>query len=243
MQTAIKERPIRFKDPMVRAILEGRKTQTRRVVKGLPEGSFTGPCLYEPAKFDRNGEMYPGPEIFGIYGDDWGINCPYGKPGDRLWVRERWRVAAWHEGEPILIEYEDGTHCEESGSDADYYGSWYERMMEQSADDCARAGLKPDDDGIYNMNESGVVTRWRPSLFMPRWASRITLEITNVRVERVQDISSADAIAEGAVPDDRMTGDSYIKAYARLWDTINGKKYPWASRPWVWVIEFKRVEN
>ena len=238
-ETKIKERGILFSPPMVRALLGGRKTQTRRAVKPKPTGTVNGMPYWGDLGIKANLREYAHPP------------CPYGQPGDRLWVRERWRVAAWHEGEPILIEYEDGTHCEESGSDADYYGSWYERMMEQSADDCARAGLKPDDDGIYNMNESGVVTRWRPSLFMPRWASRITLEITSVRVERVQGISEADALAEGVEQgwrDVQLVGGAQgvsrttaRQAYAALWDSINSKKHPWASNPWVWVIEFRKV--
>lgn len=200
----MKERPILFSGPMVRAILEGRKTQTRRLVKPQPSYVIDFQCrTYQPALVDRHGEMYPGPEVFGFYNEEHGWKCPYGAPGDRLWVRETWA--------PMLgggIVYA-----------ADYSP---ERLKEK------------DGHGF-----------WKPSIFCRREASRLTLEIVSVRVERLQDITEADAIAEGC--SDSMMVDgvpmwcSAVEKYGELWDTINGPG-SWAANPWVWVVEFKRVE-
>lgn len=176
------ERPILFSGPMVRAILDGRKTQTRRVIEA-------------DIKFVANGIPY---------GFSLAIPCPYGKPGDQLWVRETFAAI----GKRVFY-----------------------RADHDSAD---WAGMS----GIY-----GFVTR--PSIFMPRAVSRITLEIESVRVERLKDISADDVAAEGVTPhcnEDHLTHHVAcpIEAYERIWNSINGKKHPWASYPWVWVITFRR---
>lgn len=215
----LKTRPILFKGAMVRAILDGTKTQTRRVIKSQPpEGSqIRGPEIYTPGVVDRNGELVPGKPIFGVYDLEgvWGECCPYGAPGDRLWVREAWN-ADWCDH---VIYRADGGSARDAG-----YAS------------------EP---------------KWKPSIHMPRWASRITLEVTGVRVERVQDISEADAKAEGTTRligigdsqhlpggDHRTQGTHpHTLAFGALWDGINADRgFPWASNPWVWVVEFKRVE-
>ena len=210
----MKERPILFSAPMVRAILDWRKTQTRRVVKPQPPddiGLPIGVDLYSPTCIGKNGDEYPGDEIFGAYSEcgEWGVKCPYGQPGDRLWVRETWGPC-------------DGGVC-------------------YRADEDAGSVALPDDG------------RWTPSIHMPRWASRITLEITGVRVERLQDISEADAIAEGvpAVSSGGVTlftttGVNCFQAakgaYAALWESINGPG-SWDANPWVWVVEFRRIDK
>lgn len=176
----MKERPILFSAPMVRAILKGRKTQTRRVVKSQPP-------LFAHATRHHQRLMVP--------------NCPYGQPGDLLWVREAW---AYHP------DYPESTR---------------------------RA--------IYR-SEPGVeydVPRWRPSIHMPRWASRILLEIVAVRVERLNDISEADAMAEGVDAFINSDGDEIEQAsvmFMRLWEQINGPG-SWAANSWVWVVEFKKL--
>ena len=187
----MRERPILFSGAMVRALLDDRKTQTRRVVKA-PKGSA--------------------PEYAGV-----DFACPYGAPGDRLWVRETWARSG----------RADGTRF---------------RVVHYQATDTLRT--IPDAPG----EQSEIDYRWRPSIHMPRWASRITLEITDVRVERVEDISDADAEAEGCtggghVPEySEESPATPYEEYAWLWDTLNEKRgYSWNSNPWVWALTFRRV--
>jgi hypothetical protein len=194
----MKERPILFSGEMVRAILEGTKTQTRRVIA--------------PVQPRDDGRWPAGRDPLG--------DCPFGQPGDRLWVRETW--ARLYPTEPAHLLYR-----------ADFeprYGAWEQ-------DDTPRHTIR--------------VESWRPSIHMPRWASRITLELTSVRVERLQDISEEDAWTEGVT---RVRGDLFgveglvpfehhypQDAFAALWHVVN-PKHPWNSNPWVWVLGFKRVE-
>lgn len=207
----MKERPILFSGEMVRAILEGRKTQTRRVVKGIDE-TYRGV---------EDGKVWQMDEC----GDCHDVPCRYGLPGDRLWVKETW---AW-----------SGTDKRITPSDPWYRATHY----------------KGEDFGI----------RWRPSIHMPRWASRITLEVVSVRVEQLQEISDADAIAEGVQSVRDHYGDPSVPlmhcgtvawqrydgaacaapsarlSYQSLWESINGDG-AWDLNPWVWVVEFKRME-
>jgi len=220
----MKERPILFSGAMVRAILAGTKTQTRRVVKHC----ITGPNL--PANiFDWHHQKTG--DWLGAHGGgiEFGMTsaarlCPYGQPGDRLYVREAW--AFDEEDNRILYRSDDNEETKE----------W----------DQARA-------------ESGLSKyRWRPSIHMPRAVSRILLEIVSVRVERLQDISDADAIAEGIERNAEyptlwkrgdLHGDQNIMkstgfpklAYRSIWEQINGHE-SWSANPWIWVVEFKRVE-
>jgi hypothetical protein len=191
-KTTTKERPILFSGPMVRAILDGRKTQTRRVIKfrDFPDD----PKAHRPW---RTGGGY------WQDGDDF-LPCPYLLPPyqdsnyPRLWVRETWAV--WG-------EFRDGPGY------------------------CYRA------DG----HQLGVT--WKPSIHMPRKVSRITLEVTGVRVERVGDISTADCAAEGIQLQPGRDTEHLRRDFRTLWDSINGKRgYGWATNPWVWVVEFTRVQ-
>lgn len=219
--TATKERPILFSGPMVRAILDGRKTQTRRVVK-LRDPTATYSC------FDDEGWPLSADE----YGQWHKDSCPYGQPGDRLWVRETWAA------------YTTPSH--EYPGDCDVIECAPKDMQEQygtTRHDC-----------IYQADE-GLYGPWRPSIHMPRWASRITLEITDVRVERLNEISEADAVAEGALPSDQWPtaspfdspalmaqyGPAAKQCFQSLWESINGEG-SWAANPWVWAITFKRVQ-
>jgi hypothetical protein len=200
----MKERPILFSAPMVRALLDGSKTQTRRIVK--PAGAHE---IFPFIGSDNNptGEFgwCPSPSYISKH-----IYCPYGQPGERLWVRETFGHA-WHHAQP--------------------------RYFYRATDD-KNVGWHPDFNG------------WKPSIHMPREASRITLEITDVRVERLQDISEADAQAEGARECD-VTGrevilappsqrGSYVRHYRHIWESINGAG-SWDANPWVWCITFGRV--
>lgn len=202
----MKERPILFSGAMIRAILAGQKTQTRRVVKGVQFIEKTAPGidpywrLLDNPKKPNGGGSPMGPHV--------AVLCPYGQPGDRLWVRET----------HSLLEFSI------SGRAAPV---WYWA------------------DG--NKIPEGDYTRPRPSIHMPRWASRILLEVVSVRVERLQDISVADAIAEGveSCRDQLATNGCWYsedELYSMLWTQINGHG-SWNANPWVWVVEFKRVEG
>lgn len=204
MSEKIKERPIIFSGPMVKAILVEQKTMTRRVVRGKAL-EWLQPGMFSPA-FVANPEN--------------GM-CPYGSPGDRLWVRETWAAHEYYDGRPPR-DIPEGVTIE-----------------------CAvepHGVITQGDD--HRPIKEGERGKWRPSIFMPRWASRITLEITGVRVERLQDISHEDALAEGAKDEDAGSYGFPVTSYAignfrLLWDSINAKRgYSWESNPWVWVIEF-----
>ena len=172
---------------MVRALLSGTKTQTRRIVN--PQSSILTPQMC------ANMGVTPLPEKSAPV-----IACPYGNPGDLLWVRETFM---------------------QGGPDKDY---WYRADMDDCAlSDCKRHGW-----------------RWKPSIFMPRSASRITLEITGVRVERLNDITPGDAEAEGIGKGLNAIGACYC--YGQLWESINGPG-SWKLSPWVWVISFKNTKG
>lgn len=202
--TANKERPILFNGEMVRAILNGTKTQTRRVVKD------TGLYAIDPI---IHGEAVAARELERL-----ATRCPFGQPGDRLWVREsHW----WFKDEHNPV-----------------------------------TGYFPPkltlDDVVFRADGDDKAKTWRPSIHMPRWASRITLEIVAVRVERLQSTSEADAKAEGVGCDSDGWFDylmpstqccqSAKDSFATLWKSINGEE-SWDENPWVWVVEFKRVEG
>ena len=238
----MKERPILFSAPMVRALLACTKTQTRRVVKPQPPGDYDSllvDAIY-PVVIDRNGDDQPGAERYGVTTNngEWCLPCPYGQPGDRLWVREAWGAHfIWDDVPPSEIP-NDGKEC------------LFYRADGFSTGRCSQTQRD----------------KWRPSIHMPRWASRITLEIISVRVERLHDISEADAVAEGlaaltkdgrtikyGIPDsDGLPGTddsgwpwqnwhlNAVGAYRHLWESINGPG-SWDANPWVWVVEFKRV--
>lgn len=213
------ERPILFSAEMVRAILAGRKTQTRRKMKVQPYAdSIVTVKHYHPTVIDRHGDMQPGPEIFGaLWGNgEYGLRCPYGAPGDLLWVREGFAV------QPELW--------------ADNRGP---QPIHYTADLVVGFAGEPDTRQIEDY-------RSKPSIHMPRWASRITLRITDVRVERVQDITEDDARAEGVAPvgwiDETDVGmSSYREGFARLWNRINGSG-AWEANPWVWALSFEMVK-
>lgn len=209
----MKQRPILFSGPMVRALLDGSKTQTRRVAKAKHLSWIEGSVLnFLDGKWNQR-------------------PLPYGKPGDQLWVRETWQG-------PLLEEYE-------VDADADWQSANRIHQYQNPAH-CAFAadgGSPPE----FIDSDDNIQRRWRPSIHMPRWASRITLEITGVRVERLQNISEADALAEGVSDTGAKILDSVanevtgpIAEYSVLWESINGPG-SWDLNPWVWVVEFKRI--
>lgn len=233
----MRERPIQFCEPMVRAILSGRKTHTRRVVKPQPPEGWDRACWFSAPVMGWTRNEAPSAEWHKV-------RSPYGQPGDLLWVREKWRIGAWDETRPAFaLDYCDGPRKEwidvpDPMSDD---GELFNRLWQQSTDDARKAFGAKD---RYEWEPGQSPCRWRPSIHMPRWASRITLEITGVRVEQLQDISEADAKAEG-YPVDIIDGINYAIGaknwYCRLWESLNGPG-SWAANPWVWVVEFKRVQ-
>lgn len=220
----MKARPILMSAPMVRALLEGRKTQTRRVVKPQPsDDGDIEECQTYPNEFFlwSGGERQPS------------FLCPYGKPGDLLWVRETWQLhsKATDLGKVVYRASEAASHTE------------FHELVPVSL--------------IGDMKPKPFQEGWRSSLHMPRWASRLTLELTEVRVERLQEISEANAIAEGIEPVHTGAGelcgyanyqylgegigyfaDDPIKSYASLWESINGPG-SWEVNPWVWALTFR----
>ena len=181
----MENRPIIFSTPMVQAILDGRKTQTRRVIKPQPLRSpywthYENSGAFYPATYDAEPSF---------------LRCPYGKPGDRLWVRETFCVfnyddeEVWYKASPVA------SAC------------WHDATLKNNG------------------------MRWKPSIHMPKKYARIWLEITGVRVERLKDLSPKDGIAEGV---------EHWSIFPSLWDSINKKKHPWSSNPWVWVVEFRK---
>lgn len=214
------EKPILFSGPMVRAILAGTKTVTRRIVKP------------QPALPDTLTKITNLPSGFIDYAGR-AIRCPYGV-GQRLWVRETW-VELLHTSpasdEPFLCEgdklIEPATRRPDGGWN--YDGRVIAYRATSDVEFCDGDGFSGDSADKSDM------PRWRSPIHMPRWASRLTLEIVSVRVERLQEITEADARAEGC-------GIYPIAKFAELWDEINRKRAPWESNPWVWRIEFKRLE-
>jgi hypothetical protein len=169
------------------------------------------------------------------------VPCPYGQPGDRLWVRETWRIGAWNEDEgEIAVDYMADNHSRREWLQVPKKDE-FEKYWMQCCDDCAKASIQFDEEGIYQWPVGQSPCRTRPSIFMPRWASRITLEITNVRVERLNSISVSDAIQEGYNGSIADSIDPSIKWFSALWEEINGPG-SWDANPWVWVIEFKRIK-
>ena len=221
----ITNRPILFNTAMVRAILDNRKTQTRRTIKNI-------------SVVPGIGYVFKGSDD----AKDWISHCPYGKQGDQLWVRETWQGPLFYDEIP-----EDWN--------SDKYKTPEYCHYKATGDSCD-----------FTDSDDNFVERWQPSIHMPRWASRILLEVTNVRVERLNDISEYDAVYEGlkaitkdcqtikyGIPDiDGYPGSdnigwnwcdwdvSPVLAYKSLWESINGQG-SWDLNPWVWVIEFKRA--
>ena len=222
MSTTPRERPILFSGPMVRAILEGRKTQTRRVAKPPPKAVFLPDDQWK-IDVDEPGTAYMDDESGRLR-----ITCPYGQPGDRLWVRETWASVPYG---PAQIH------------GIDWPGVPDMRPRKVDERNRARVVIYRADGGMPGDEV------WTPSIHMPRWASRITLEITRVRVERVQDITEADAIEEGGGPgympnaSGSTTCVGHRPMFARLWNELNAPRgHGWSVNPWVWVIDFERIK-
>lgn len=214
-------RPILFSAPMVRAILAGQKTQTRRVIKPQPFLTASGLYNWKGNLFGRMNHESGGFTDYSI-----ADKSPYGI--GQLWVRETFRLI-WKADGCLYPEEECKPNCD--GCKIEYRADTGNK----------HPGNWPDDEG-----DDPDCPKWKPSIFMPRLASRITLKIIDVRVERLQDITEADAKAEGVWGKDEPyqgVGDLPTDRYRALWDSINGKKYPWKSNPWLFVITFRRIDK
>jgi hypothetical protein len=207
----MKERPILFSGVMVRALIDGRKTQTRRVVKPQPEADHDGEPYWHVGGY--RAWMYRGITEILRSGTGNAIECKYGQPGDRLWVKETFADIDTNEPPGPVYRATD--------PDWETTGGW----------------------------------KWTPSIFMPRWASRLTLEVLSVKVQKLQDISEEDAMAEGVEPARRPLGGwrnyasggapnppfrTALESFASLWESINGPG-SWALNPWVWCILFRKL--
>ena len=227
----MKERPILFNAEMVQAILSGRKTQTRRVIRDQP---FDRSQYRDDHQIEIvSGRAELGDEIDGLLayskssGGEWHAKCPLGQPGDHLWVREAFRMAK-------SLDRHSPNVIAELSLNAGYKIPWAPIQLEA---DGARTGKWTGFDTPPAVTEPGKL---RPSLHMPRWASRIDLLITSVRVERLNDISEEDAKAEGAPTECSVIGDKHFLGFRSLWRAIYGDE-SWQANPWVWVIEFKLI--
>jgi hypothetical protein len=197
----VAERPILFSGPMVPAILDGRKTQTRRVIKPQPPVGTRG--VYRPFGGELNNWQGARGDLIAWYGQ-----CPHGQEGDRLWVRETFTVQP---------------QSAISSRDLVFYRA--------------------------DVGNTYLDGKWKPSIFMPRWANRILLDVAEVRAQRLQEISEADAAEEGVGawfedhPHPEWDGDpnEYRKGFQELWDAINGNNHPWSKNPWVWAVTFKKI--
>lgn len=242
----MKERSVIFNGEMVRAILDGRKTQTRRVMAVQPESNQFGLLrITDSTKHSDIGKYHwAESNATGTHQRSALFSCPFGQVGDRLWVRETFAVLGNEDGCPIDW---DENLVKGGGPEA---ARIYRASCEQKAGNYGLwsipdiADWKPH---TWNVQYEGT---WVPSIHMPRWASRIRLEITAVRVERLKDISQYDAIAEGGPPShpsiDAVSRDFGFPDFSRswfaqTWQHIYGEE-SWSANPWVWVIEFKRVD-
>lgn len=221
----MKDHPILFNGAMVRAILDGRKTMTRRVLKPQPKDEYSnGKWCCDRYNYSEWWNFWgkKGTDVVNKVGLPQ-FKCPYGgQPGDRLWIKESGWLSpcrefwAYDATPGIAMQWSAGMITADNWTEADF-------------------------------KEVQRTYKHKPSIFMPRWASRITLEITSVRVERLQEIDAIDAkwegcsFHQGSRDKQQSMNEEILDEFHALWDSINGKKHPWGSNPWVWVIEFKKL--
>ena len=261
------EHPILFSGPMVRAILEGRKTQTRRPITKHGTASPITDKWGRPVESGLDPGTWIGCDEDGTAVV---VQCPFGHSGSSLWVREAWKFSDWTDDGMPYVEYAaDGVSVLHEAIPED----WGERLSDTWAD--------LSDAENYGIDQRAADRHWRPSIHMPRWASRITLEVTGVRVERVQEISQQDAVEEGATRRtwgkgesgwhmdwgkvgqlSRFAGGIHSKgnekplnerdvclgsarmAFANSWIATYSKSgFGWDANPWVWVVEFRRIDG
>lgn len=252
----VKERPILFNAPMIRALLDGRKTVTRRPLQvsknAVPAGNLlgVGEITSGHSKVGKFGAFFDRPnEKLGTVTEF--FSSPYGKPGDRLWVRE-----SWQDVHPVQVadgRYSQAGRAGIPGPPGVTYRTIYRAdgpypVVYHSHAQPYRC-LQPDPEHGSTWEAESGYTGWTPSIHMPRWASRILLEVTDVRVERLQSITPDQAVAEGVdgeicrqhletSPVRHQCREAEILGFAGLWNSTGGD---WDANPWVWVVEFRRV--
>lgn len=252
----VKERPIIFSGEMVKAILDGKKTMTRRAVKTQPRDECTeiatsacfGHVEYRSTSEDRQTQSILAK-----------IKCPYGKIGDRLWVREAYTVTGWNcDDGSVYIKYLADGHEQYFDNETDEMECAIDSLVASVCKELDKRKVPMLNDEAYDCSLDENKPRNRSPMSMPRFASRLLLEITDIRVERLNDISEADCEKEGFrfYPLSRICfkpcstkhpsghgSNNYKSIFGEYWDTLNAKKgYQWSSNPWVWVVEFKVVE-
>lgn len=235
MSEAVSERPILFSGGMILEILADRKTQTRRLLKQACDNAGKdiawAVCpAAESGWIAWFGLPTLGIEAFTKKAYTHGFPCPYGVVGDRLWVRETWRTGN-------KFDSLSPSEIAARANDAGYRMAW--GPVQYMADGFSIGSIE-------DYENFGPFGRVRQSIFMPRWASRITLEITDVRAQLLQDITEEDAQAEGApAATAGQSSQGHIKThrtgFVQLWTSINAKRAPWSSNPWVWRISFRRL--
>lgn len=229
---------ILFNDEMVRAILDGRKTKTRRPITHVKK--ILGGAVTEFQESDTPGYDFIMRDKRKCWNDlrkeDLLRRCPFSQVGDLLWVRETFclehqvekdQPPPFGDSRPIRWEFA-GMESDPEGADSMWLQPHYR-------------ATDPTPELAYEDSDGEPTVRWKPSIHMPQWASRITLEITEIRVERVQEITEEEAISEGFFPDD---GVSEVYCFSEAWDSLYAKKgLGWNDNPWVWVLTFRRVEG
>ncbi|HFE9007263.1 hypothetical protein WDU18_20250 [Klebsiella pneumoniae] len=246
----MKERGMIFNSEMVRAILDGRKTQTRRIMKVQPESNQLGLLLITDSTKHSDIGKYHWAEsnATGNHVRSKLFSSPFGAVGERIWVRETWATLGNEDG--CYVDWEDNLCKGDERSAARIYRA----SCEQRPGDYGLWSIPDDAYWKPHTKEHKFEGAWRPSIHMPRWASRILLEITDVRVERLNAISEEDARAEGIIDGGCLNcGEpepcgcanpepDATDAFAYLWQSIYGQE-SWNANPWVWVISFERVEG
>lgn len=231
----MKEIPILFSGPMVLAILENRKTQTRRT-RGL-DNFNTSEWRDSPGEWRLERDLwrfFPEGSQQAVYS----CKCPYGVPGDLLWLKETWRVGAWNADKgAIAVDYKADGFCRREWlrvQDEDQF----QRLMLQSSEDAEKACGRSEQ---YIWKPGDSPCRWCSGRFMPRWASRLSLENIGSRPERLRSITEEDARNEGVNPNIERGTEKFIGGFKHLWNKLKDRTAPWESNPTVWRIEFRSV--